>query len=506
MADFTQQQVRDVLWEKGVLAWKLLPHQKDIYQFLWNCIGQKEVRRAALNCARRTGKTTILLLIVVEFCLRFPGSQVRYGATTFKELDNTIGRIVRDIIGDCPAHLKPSYSSTKGRLEFPNGSVCLFAGLNNDKADDLRGQMANLALIDEAGFVDDLDYAVTSVLEPQLDTAGVNATLILASTPSRTKEHNFFKLYHECMENGNSFVQTVYDSGHYYTEEERNDWESYGYQFGPVKIAEYASRYTGGEQAPEFKREYGCIFISDRETLLLPDFDKDKHVGVYERDRYYQFYHHYVSIDFGAVRDMTSVIFATYDFRKATLVIEDEYHDVGGHITTDVLADEIKRREKALWGNDEVYRRVADSSDPIIINTLTISHDLPTIRTVKVGPLAMTGEIRVWLRENRIIVPPHLTWAIGSMEHGVWADSQKATFGHSRVYGHYDFIASLMYLVRNVDTFTNPVPHLPFFDASNHNVYDKYQLAGQPQNDAVEQLRKILRPRFIDGPPRKRIR
>jgi hypothetical protein len=48
----------------------------------------------------------------------------------------------------------------------------------------------------------------------------------------------------------------------------------------------------------------------------------------------------------------------------------------------------------------------------------------------------------------------------GCLKYGVWDEKKHArnVFAESSVYGHFDHLAALVYLIRCIDTVTNPIP------------------------------------------------
>ena len=76
------------------------------------------------------------------------------------------------IFHDAPPELNLDllWNASEGELRFPNGSILTIAGTDGNNADNLRGAYAHLVIADEAGFMDDLDYVIKSVLLPQTDT------------------------------------------------------------------------------------------------------------------------------------------------------------------------------------------------------------------------------------------------------------------------------------------------------------------------------------------------
>ena len=97
-----QQQIpielREELWRRGVLSWKLRPCQKKIYD---DIINNPEVI-FVLNTARRFGKSTILLIIALELVLQKQDARVRYCATTLDQVSKVCSDIFPILMEDCP--------------------------------------------------------------------------------------------------------------------------------------------------------------------------------------------------------------------------------------------------------------------------------------------------------------------------------------------------------------------------------------------------------------------
>jgi hypothetical protein len=65
--------------------------------------------------------------------------------------------------------------------------------------------------------------------------------------------------------------------------------------------------------------------------------------------------------------------------------------------------------------------------------------------------------VRIWVNAGRVIVSPKCQQLIGSLTYGVWNENRN-NFDRAPLYGHFDALAALMYLIRNVDVRTNPIP------------------------------------------------
>lgn len=444
------------LWKRGDLSFLLFDYQVPLYNALKTAIKNPTVLKYVLNCARRFGKSTVLCLISIEYAIQNPKSQIRFAAPTGKAMTKIIKPIFAMLLETCPKDLKPNWHGIDMSYTFRNGSELHLAGTDAGHAENLRGTASNLNIVDEAGFCDDLNYVLDSILIPQTLTTG--GTTLLASTPPKSPAHDFGMIAHECREKGNYQEFTIYDNK----------------SLSKELIDLYAEE-AGGYDTTTFKREYLCQFVVEQNIVIIREWD-DKYIKDYPKNEYYEFYHKYVAMDLG-VKDFTAIIFGYYDFRSAKLIIEDELTMNGPELTTNLLKDEVRRLELQLWpgktpkddGNGRpmitpepnVYRRISDNNNLMLINDLSRLHNLSFMPTSKDELDAMVNEVREMVGQGRLVINPKCKQMIGCLKYGIWKDTKDKfhkMFGRSQVYGHYDHLAALIYLVRNLDKTTNPVP------------------------------------------------
>lgn len=210
---------------------------------------------------------------------------------------------------------------------------------------------------------------------------------------------------------------------------------------------------------------HNCEFVTDADLAIIPEWD-DKYVQDIPRDEFYNYYHKYVGMDLG-VKDLTADIFGYYDFKRAALIIEDEFSMSGPSMNTELLVGAIRAKEIELWNNKEnpkdangvsiPFRRVSDNNWPIMMLDFSALHNLTFIETNKDNLEAMINEVRLMVQAGQIIIHPRCKQLIGCLKYGVW-DSKKKKFAQSKTYGHFDHLAALVYLVRNLSKGTNPIP------------------------------------------------
>jgi hypothetical protein len=84
--------------------------------------------------------------------------------------------------------------------------------------------------------------------------------------------------------------------------------------------------------------------------------------------------------------------------------------------------------------------------------------------------------IRTWFNDNRILIHPRCKHLIGTLKTALW-NKQRTDFQRSPVYGHADAIMSLVYLIRNLDVHTNPIPQTYGADLANAIVFKREQMS-----------------------------
>jgi hypothetical protein len=431
------EQAKAALWLRGELSWKLRDYQLPLYDQLKKFLANPKGLKFVMNVARRFGKSHINVLIALEYGLQKPNSLIRFACPTQKALKKIILPILNDILSDCPESVKPRWLVQEGVLRFHNGSELHLAGADSGNAERLRGQKSDLNVVDEAGFVDDLDYLVRSILVPQTMTTG--GKTILISTPPSSPAHAFVEMAIEAESDGFYIKKTLYDN-----------------KSLTKDLIDLYAKEAGGYESSTFKREYLCEFVTDEALQIIPEWD-DKFVQDSNKPRFFEYYHGYTALDLG-FKDKTALIFGYYDFEKAALIIEDEAEILGQQVTSQKIAEVTKEKEKLLLGTRLPYRRISDNSDPIVLNDMGTNHDVHFMATGKDSLEAMLNKVRTFVQQGRLIINPRCEMLIGCLKYGVFVSKENRTFARSSVYGHYDHLAALVYLIRNLDEVTNPVP------------------------------------------------
>jgi hypothetical protein len=455
-------QIERKLWEAGRLKFLLSEHQED----LWEHFHTSKSKKFVLNCSRRFGKSYFLCILAIEHALKNQYHHVRFAAPTQKQLREIIQPIMDKILLNCPDEFRPIYKSQESLYFFPStNSYIHIAGCDNGNDENLRGHESHFNIVDEAGFIDNLEYLIKDILQPQTLTTG--GRTIISSTPPSSPDHYFHSLCMQAKLENYYILKTIYDNK----------------MLSPEIIEEY-KKEAGGENSSTWKREYLCQFVVDESRVIIPEWNNSFIESM--RDDHFQYYHKYVAMDIGG-RDKTAIIFGYYNFLESKLYIEDEAVLSRLNTTTTDIANSVKEKESTLEYSN-IRMRVADNNALIMLNDLLVEHDLAFVATKKDELHSMVNRLRVFIADGRLRVHERCKELIGCLESAIW-NKQRRQFDRSALYGHYDALASLIYLLENLDQWTNPIPPLLGIDKANTFGIERIS----NEFDSKENLRRALR-------------
>lgn len=460
---FTQKQKIEELFRRGIIIpWQAHAAQKQMAAAVAASTNKKYV----INCARRLGKSTLLCMMAIEHAIQRPNSQIKYAAETQRSVKKIIVPLIKMILEQCPKHLRPNFKTHDGVYEFSNGSELHIAGSALDTADSLRGTACDLAIVDEAGFIDNLEYLIDSVLLPQC-LGRPNARIIMASTPSRTPDHPFVSKYMaQAMQEGAYSRYTIYDNP----------------RISAAEIEEM-KKEAGGENSTTWRREYLAEIVTETANALFPeasdaDLMRDT-IQAVERPR---FFIPLTAVDLGYI-DFTGILFGYYHFALAKVVIEDEIL-VNKHTSAEIVSL-ILSKEKELWGDNAPRQRIVDGPS-LAIADMNHTHRFMCRTPEKHDLAANVNRVRMDLAERRLLIHPRCTSLAAQLTFATW-DTTRTKFSRNSSGGHWDLASAIIYLLRHADRTTNPVPAGYGFDPFN-----QWGFPGAHKNSALEGLRQMF--------------
>lgn len=436
-----------MLWQQGVLNWKWHGTQRAID----DAIAASGKRRHFLLCSRRLGKSHYLLCKAFECCLQQPNRRVLYLAPTGKDAQEIATDLALQVLEDCPAHLKPTLRVQAKELVFPNGSLIRFKGVNGEHAESIRGGAADLAILDECGIMDNLHYVLQSVVGPM--TATTRGRIYLATTPPKSPGHESAEVYEAMAKQGATSLFTLRDAPHIPFEEKVRLLLECGEAEGAV---EGILQGTWAPVTTAALREYFCRFVTDSSLAVVPEFDEAAQAEVVREWPCPEYFDAYVSLDPGYV-DNTGCLFGYWDFKAATLVIEDEV--LLRRPGTDAIADAIKAKEAALWPGRTPYVRITDI-DKRLVADFANKHALPFHLANKKDSSASINLLRTLVGGRQLAIHPRCVHLVRQLRNATFSRNGKDLARGGEVDGHYDLVAALKYLARGVQQTRNPYPTL----------------------------------------------
>lgn len=471
----TREQISRARWLRGRLNYKLHAGQHLIRKAYDSSKNQLFVG----ECSRQFGKTIFEAILALEKAFSKPKAKVKIGTAFHTDLLEFIIPAFEVVMEDCPDDLRPVWKSQKSKFVIPhNGSEIKLIGLDR-KPNGLRGTVIDLIILSEAGFIGNLHYLFKSVIIPAT-THRPDCRVVMLSTPPETPAHNFLDYVQKAQIEGGHIKLTIYEN--------------------PLlnqKTIERLMSESGGEHSTTWRREYLCEHITDANLQIIADWKKD-YVLEMAKEPQHVHYHKYVAMDLG-VRDHTAILFGYYDYLRAILVVEDEFIINGPDMTTKILQGHIKRKELQVWSSDsrfnhleremklsedhirsiehawennrpKVHYRISDNNNPLLLQDLSHMHALHFLPTDKGRLEEMVNTVRMLVRSAGLVVHPRCKSLAGCLEYGVW-DKNRDKFAKSDVYGHFDALAALIYLVRNLNRSTNPIPPDFNYDRDNQILF-----------------------------------
>jgi hypothetical protein len=416
-------------------------------------------------CSRGFGKTYFGAAKSVSTCIKKP-SRIKIGTEFQTDLEEFLLPNFEQVLRTCPKTSLPTWKSSGSKYVFPErmgGSEIKLIGLDR-KPNGLRGTHGtDLIILEEAGFISKLESIYHAVLVPTT-MHRPDCEILLPTTPPEALDHYFWTLFDLANLEGDVPVLTIDDNP----------------LLTPDRIR-VIERDMGGRESVAFQREYLCRRIPDATRQLTPEFSKEKHVEAYKRPPYFKFLLKTLSLDSG-VRDHTVQLFGVYDFPTATLHIEGELVLKGNEVITDDIYSKTVAIENSLKYEAERTARFADNDNLILIQDLNKNgfkdgSGRYWSATAKDSKEASVNLVRLWLKENRIKINPECRMLIGTLETALW-NKMRTDFDRSKVFGHADALASLIYLIRNLDVHTNPIPFTFGTDFDNTFIRGSAKSAG----------------------------
>lgn len=483
-------EVHHELVRRGDLSHLLHVDQRRVRQQMRSTQSQQFV----LEIARRWGKTWLMVVDAIETCLRFPGCRVPYGSSTDKSLREFILPAIAEVTKDFPPDCMPAFNSFDGHIKFPNNAhIHLFGCEDPLKARRGRGPPARKVYLDECGFIPICLDVVENVLRPQtmhLPEEELRCSVVLGSSPAEEPDHQFTQMAEIAEAHGAYARRTIYDNP-LLTPEQVENFITKGAEARGMTVEQY-------KKTDAFQREYMALRVIDKLLVAIPDWAevRDTQFVALPRPR---FFDATVGIDPGG-NDPYYIAFTYWDFERAALVVEDEILFTNAPHSGQVV-EAAKAKERELYGTSswtgtlhafqrtnnklwdatpdwlkdkwdmeaprQPYVRWSDNNIDFC-KSIYGMHGYAAVPTGKDSLELMNNETRVLVSERKIFVNPKCVALDRHLRTATWANHRRQEYAR-RGGEHADGLATLNYIVRNIDRQRNPAPqwHLPQASAAD---------------------------------------
>ncbi len=460
-------QTLDECWRAGDLRHLLDETQRDIYDF----IRGSTARTLYVSASRQLGKSFVDVVLGIEEAIRHPGKRVNYVAKTFGSLSKMMEGSMALVIEQAPPDCRPVFVASRSRWVFPasgpgRGAFIQLVGADDiGGADTARGGAVVFTVIDEAGFIDCLEYLLNSVLKPM----GLRslAQTVLSTSPALSPDHYSCQIEDACAAQGALITRDYWSPGLLSREQKVAFLEGEASALN-LTLEQFLLTST-------YKREYGCQRVLDTTLAVVPEFPEVR-AAVVEAGRVAvrpPFFDLYFAGDPG-MDDLFGGLFGYLDFRRHRFVVE--YELLLAKANTSAFADAWRELMKEAYPCEQADTRsmrivtrtdafnvvrpfsaVLDDSSKRICADLFTDHGLSFAPALKDDREAAINQVRVALTKGVLEIHPRCTHLIAQLGSAI-RKKPGGEMAHSRLHGHYDLVASLWYLVRSIVWSRNPYP------------------------------------------------
>jgi hypothetical protein len=461
--------------------------------------------------SRRVGKTGRWIVGLTALAIVRPGSSFTYFTAKYADIGEIIVPLARMIVmaDDCPKECRPEFQKSRGEhrmgLYFPNGSHIKLVGVDNDP-DSLRGRFSDGMVGSEVSFIRAIDGmgledTIRSVLMPQFQ-GRPHAFLALETSAPRDPDHPVLQLFKPDCERRGAVCEGTIDCNTTLSERDKRKY----------------LREAGGRGHPTCEREYFNVVSRDASQYVIPEFNEQVHVREVERPDYALGYvasdpgdSDLFGLVFGYWHFTMAklVIEASWAMRNApdrqvaavTSYFEwklwgrppstslgdipvREHAGRAGWVelltgTAATLEDcselrELARREDeglerwrpkqdpagrfTYWDGAAIqqnpHMRVSDV-DKRMIRNMSTEYGLAFAPTRKDEAEAQKNLLRDAIGAGSVLFLPTAGPVIKHVQNAIWND-RRTDWQRHPIHGHYDCLASLIYLHRNVSKDRNP--------------------------------------------------
>lgn len=432
---------RTALFRKGVIAaWYLKPYQYDLYNLISRTIRDIIVP----NITRRFGKSSVCVCYSIEQAIR-KKQNIRYATAFLTDLENFIEPIFENIMEDIPERFRPRWAPGKKTWVFQNGSKIKLVGIDKNP-NGIRGNAIDILIIDEAAFVQKLEYLYKSIIVPA--TARRKFKLVFPSTPPESPEHFWAKELIPKAISRNTYIELTMDHVDDISKDEKQRL------FDEV----------GGKDSITARREFFCKIIADESRAIAPNFNPERHIGHHlTDDRYIKWI--YVG-DTGGLLDKTVILKVGYCHELKKVVIAEELA-FDSNVTTPRIVQAFIQ-----WAGTSNLTMDAPGQTKVDMAELGLNIGTP----IKDEFTSSIRYLNSELYNNQFLIAENCKLLITTLKAGLLTVNKK-DYTRTEELGHCDAAAALIYALRVVDRIQDLRPVKKY-----SKMYDVSQESRKPSN------------------------
>ncbi len=412
---------KHLLWWAGDLRYKLWSQQEPIYAAVRGL--PRHVDEAVLLCARQFGKSHLGVILAVEDCIRFPNRCILIVGPTYDQTREIVAPRLRDVIRDAPPGLvKPMKSEKKWII----GDSELVIGGFDINSSSQRGKTVQTIYIEEVvdAKPDHFVESMRSDLGPALTHSDAGKMVYLTTLP-KIPDHPFIlDTLPRAEMNGALQIYTIEDNKALTPEQ-----------------YEACVRRAGGRDTDDFKREYLCMLIRDRNKVVIPDFDEKVHVRDFDVPLATNFE---IFVDWGGVRDLTVALLTGFDFYNAVDLYIDEMVWKANTPTETIVKDLMR------WQTAHSIQNIYCDAPGQLLVDLRETHKMTTQLPIKGDWEAGVNQLAVRYAQKKLLMHSRCKLLIQTCRSGTFND-RKTDFERTSTLGHCDAIAAQMYANRGMN-------------------------------------------------------
>jgi len=424
LSALTTSEAKNMLWQDGIISWKLHLAQKKIYKTIRSL--DDSIREVLVFCARRFGKSYLGCTMAIEDCLQNPNAQVFIIAPTIKQASNICQFLIREIAKDAPEGTIKQTRSTH-RWSFRNGAQLILAGFDT-ALEAMRGADSYRVYIEETGLAtkdkDEYEYMLYSVIFPTLMHS--SGKVIHLTSPSKIVDHPLHTItLPKCRSTDAYFEFSIEDNP----------------LLTPEQI-EQEIELLGGRDSVAVQRELFVKIVRDESITAVPAFNEEFHVYDSEPSKYLKYL---ITGDFGGSVDLHVFHRIAYDHDLGkVLVVEEKWFP--NMTPTSVIKESLEE-----W-DTYTTTRVIDCPSQTQIDLSSLGYATALPKKDKFDATVLF--IRDAFHRDSVLVHSGCKLLIETLRSGT-LNKRKSDWERTASLGHCDAIMSLVYGLRSVDKATD---------------------------------------------------